>query len=295
MTAGPVAAVRMRLDRVGFCGIDDSVDLEEIAKLSRSYPWIEWGVLLRPDRQGEPRYASADLLKRLGCLVGARTSGDASNDAATGDATVESRSKKRRGRDLQLAAHLCGEDCLRALRGDVSHIEGLHALIGFQRLQINPTVANQAGGWEPDIAAAGLREVAAALLPLGIELILQVNDETKKLYELLFQDDEHTAPPNFAVLMDPSCGTGVAPTSRPVPLQGVHCGYAGGMGPDTITRQLGELSAACEGYAGTVWIDMESGIRSIDEDGHDIFDLSRVRRVVEAVLAADVLGPTSTL
>ena len=63
------------------------------------------------------------------------------------------------GAKLRLAAHLCGQDCLRqcfsgvvesqgyieyvrsgrALAGDVAHISGLHALLGFGRAQLNPT------------------------------------------------------------------------------------------------------------------------------------------------------------
>lgn len=33
--------------------------------LSAKYSWIEWGVLLRPDLEGTPRYASMDWVREL--------------------------------------------------------------------------------------------------------------------------------------------------------------------------------------------------------------------------------------
>ena len=37
---------------VGFCGVDNSVDPWLLAIISRAYPWIEWGILFRPDMEG---------------------------------------------------------------------------------------------------------------------------------------------------------------------------------------------------------------------------------------------------
>jgi len=253
----------MRLEAVGFCGVDDSVDLEELCQLSAAHPWIEWGVLLRPDKQGQPRYAGREALERLGGLVKERAA-------------------------LRVAAHLCGDDCLKALRGDAAHVRGLHELVGCRRMQINPTAANKASGWEPGPAAEGLRSVAAALP--DVELILQVNEETRELCRRLFENPERPAPANLAALLDASCGLGLAPAAHPRPLPGVHCGYAGGIGPDTVAAQLRNVAAACEGHAGAVWIDMESGVRGKDAEGNDIFDLARVRKVLDAILASGHLG-----
>lgn len=117
-------------------------------------------MLLRPDKQGQPRYASLELLPRLGHLA--------------------------RG-GLRFAAHLCGEDCLRcrvwgpffecrrAINGDVQRVRELHQLLGFRRMQLNPTKANEASGWVPEQAAENLRGIAKAMPEL--ELILQVNEE----------------------------------------------------------------------------------------------------------------------
>lgn len=290
------------LDRVGFCGVDDSVNLQELVDLSKAHPWIEWGVLLRPDRQGQPRYASQSLLRRLGQLAGApgnRESGGQDAECLNsldneGDDKARSRSPRARsgvcnaGEPLMLAAHLCGEDCLQALHGNTAHVTRWHKLLGFRRVQINPTVANNAGGWEPGVAVESLRKVAAALP--GVEFILQVNDETRELARRLFEDPDNGAPGNFAALLDPSCGLGIVPNAREPPFKGVHCGYAGGIGPNTVVAQLQEVEAACKGHEGSVWIDMESGIRTVDTSiGSDIFDLTKVRSVLEAVVLAEVI------
>ena len=53
------------LRALGLCGIDDSVDPELLALVSSSYPFVEWGVLFRPDLVGQPRYASPEWLQTL--------------------------------------------------------------------------------------------------------------------------------------------------------------------------------------------------------------------------------------
>jgi hypothetical protein len=51
--AGP----QLNLRYMGFCGVDDSVVNPELLHLiSLHYPWVEWGILFRPDLEGTPRY-----------------------------------------------------------------------------------------------------------------------------------------------------------------------------------------------------------------------------------------------
>lgn len=268
----------LRLETVGFCGLDDSADLVEVEQLSRHYSWIEWGVLLRPDLQGQPRYASEKFLKELGRLAGAAA---ATTKVADSDAVVGVVSPT-----IRLAIHLCGEACLQALRGDKDYVRSLHNQLGFRRMQLNPTEANAAGGWAVPEAAEGLRAVAAALPE--VEIILQLNTETRKLFEHLVGGESGEVPSNLAVLLDPSCGTGVAPLKREMPPQasGLHCGYAGGFGPEHIVEQLDDVAVACAGYKQPVWIDMESSLRTKTDEGRDIFDLTRVQAVIQAVQKA---------
>jgi len=79
------------------------------------------------------------------------------------------------------------------------------------------------------------------------------------------------------VLFDSSGGRGLAPVSWPAPLPGTTCGYAGGLGPDTLTEQLPLIHTAANGRG--YWIDMEGRLRTPE----DRFDLDRARRCLEIV------------
>lgn len=278
-------STRLELSAVGFCGVDASVDPEDLCTLSTRFPWIEWGVLVRPEfPEPTPRYAPEAWLRRL------------------------QTAKEKRGSDLcmRLAAHFCGSAARQLLAGDVSLVRRLCRDFGFQRVQVNPTSANgfDSAALRDDAAfrtktIAGFEAVLDALP--GIEFILQVNEETKPLADHFFGDEHETRETkettprrsrksNLAALFDPSCGTGVI-GDRPRALPFVHCGYAGGLGPDTVTQELPRIAAARNGSP--VWIDMETKIRTV-EGKNDIFDLDKVRTVLNALLASDVeLGAAS--
>ena len=70
---------------MGFCGADDSTSPEHMQLLSIHYPWIEWGVLFRPDMEGQPRYATSAWVDNL------------------------SKINKESGNVMKLAGHLCGD------------------------------------------------------------------------------------------------------------------------------------------------------------------------------------------
>jgi phosphoribosylanthranilate isomerase len=109
----------MRLRYLGFCGIDDSVSADKLHELSSKYPFIEWGVLFRSDKQGTPRYASIDHIQRI---------------VAT--------KHHDHSAVLHLAAHLCGDYCEDILlHANCSKVSWLVSL-GFKRFQLNPTAAN---------------------------------------------------------------------------------------------------------------------------------------------------------
>lgn len=78
------------------------------------------------------------------------------------------------------------------------------------------------------------------------------------------------------LLFDASRGQGVSPGAWPAPIDGINCGYAGGLGPDNLAEQL-ERIAAVAGDS-EVWIDMESGVRT--DDGEKL-DFAKVARCLE--------------
>ena len=44
-----------KLRALGFCGADDSVNPKLLGLFSNMYPFVEFGVLFRPDKEGTPR------------------------------------------------------------------------------------------------------------------------------------------------------------------------------------------------------------------------------------------------
>lgn len=248
----------MSLRALGFCGADDSVSPKLLGVICQSYPLVEFGVLFRPDKEGQPRYATASWVERLG--------------------EVASRSNGR----MKLAAHLCGGRVNEVLRGDDAFISTLPAL-GFRRVQINATAVN---GVDTSSLATAVPPVAALMARHPeFEFILQKNDETEPLWRGLLEGGGENMgaagrlPSNVTMLVDESKGTGVLASSWPSPPEGYDIGYAGGIGPANIQMVLRDVTTAAQGRK--VWIDMESSLRST-KNGDDVFDIDKCYQCIEA-------------
>ena len=249
-----------KLRALGFCGADDSVHPNMLGLISHAYPFVEWGVLFRPDLEGQPRYASTEWVQRL------------SRVASTAS--------------MRLAAHLCGSRVNEVLNGDDEFLSTLPAL-GFQRVQINATAVN-------GVDISRLKESVPALAGLmqkypNLEFILQKNDETEPLWEGMLQSDAcgplgHLAN-NVSMLVDESKGTGVLASSWPSTPEEYKIGYAGGIGPQNIEEVLNDVMKAAQGKP--VWIDMESSLRS-NKNGKDVFDIDKCYEVIYATCAAKI-------
>jgi phosphoribosylanthranilate isomerase len=245
------------LRALGFCGADDSVHPNFLAIISHAYPLVEMGVLFRPDKQGQPRYASIEWVKQLSAVA-----------LRMGE----------NGHHMKLAAHLCGTHVNDVLNGADAFLTQLTAW-SFRRVQINATEVN---GVDTSRLAESVPAVAALMKRHPqLEFILQKNEETRPLWEglLLYSTDEGGFPSNVSMLVDESKGTGVTATSWPSPPDNYELGYAGGIGPDNIQKILVDVAEAGQGRA--IWIDMESSLRSIKND-KDVFDLDRCYQVIEA-------------
>ena len=240
----------MPLRALGFCGVDDSVDPTLLQAVSAMYPLIEWGVLLRPDKEGEPRYPSPEWMDRL-----------AAHPLP------------------HLAGHLCGERCNEVLRGDYAYVKAISASHGFKRFQVNATAVNGVDTSDLAGAASRLRECMVAVRE--VEWILQRNEETAPLVDAFIADPE----PNMALLYDASCGTGVLATEYEAPIPGVRCGYAGGIAPSNVISVLSNVRDAA-GDVG-VWIDMESSLRAVSRsEGRDIFSITTCADVAAKVMSS---------
>lgn len=266
MTKRPLAedtdtasAPSMNLRCVGFCGADDSIEPSLLAAISAQHEWVEWGVLFRPDREGLPRYASRAWVDRLG--------------------TINTK------RSMRLAAHLCERRVDELLRGDTSFVAWLHDKIGFRRVQVNATAANGsnvacfATNAGAEACVARLRAACAALP--HVEFIVQRNRETRPLWERLTEDP----PSNMSILYDDSMGLGVSCTSWPAPpptSSPLRFGYAGGLSPANLEQQLVQIAATAPGR--TLWVDMETSLRTVLKDETDIFDANKAMKCVRLLV-----------
>lgn len=247
----------MLFRRIGFCGVDNSVEPELLVALLEQYPQIEWGVLFRSDLEGQPRYPTWTWVL---------------------DFTSKLQSKNIL--DISLAAHLCNDRCKQVLAGDSSFAKQLQD-IGFKRIQLNPTQANGIIIEEtliPDYVSNLLKVFND--LP-SIEFIFQLNEETLPIWSGLV----HKIPSNVSVLHDASCGKGKLISDFPSPLiyPSIPCGYAGGIGPTTIGTVVQNIQQVAQEHIPNLkkplWIDMESSLRStiLLSDGitDDIFDVNK--------------------
>lgn len=253
-----------KLRALGFCGADDSVSPNLLGIFSHSYPFVEFGVLFRPDKEGQPRYASSEWVERLSLVY-----------------------KRSHGR-MRLAAHLCGSRVNEVLDGDDAFLTKL-ANLGFQRVQINATAVN-------GVDTSRLGESVECFSKIisdhpELEFILQKNEETKPLWEGLLNLDSEMAgkvghlPENVSMLVDESKGTGVLASSWPSPPMEYEIGYAGGIGPSNISKVLQDVLHAGSGRE--IWIDMESSLRSVKND-KDVFDLDKCYSVIEKVCLSGI-------
>ena len=226
---------KLLLRVMGFCGADDSVHPEHMALISQRFPWIEWGVLFRPDLEGTPRYATWNWVERLAQL------------------------KRSEFPTMKLAGHLCAYRCQQILDGDANFAQQLQGL-GFGRIQINATAANKVNV-DPskfEAYATNIKSCVAAVP--HIEFIFQLNDETRGIWNCISaQAPTQPLPTNLSILFDASCGLGVLATEYPIPLDGIPCGYAGGIGPANLGDVIIAVERAAQGQP--VWIDMESSLR----------------------------------
>mmetsp|Transcript_10185 Transcript_10185/g.12360 ORF Transcript_10185/g.12360 Transcript_10185/m.12360 type:complete len:294 (+) Transcript_10185:19-900(+) len=278
-----------KLRALGFCGVDDTVSPELLASISARYEFVEWGILLRDELEGTPRYASKPWMERLK-VVNANKS-------------------------MRLAGHLCSKRCEQILKGDASYVQTLHEQFGINRFQVNATVANNVNN--NLVNDEGAMNLLNAILSLpNIEFILQRNEETRPIWEFIEKQSNSEKPQNMSYLFDESKGTGVVAAEWPDPPNNVKFGYAGGLGPKTLETQMEKMllktnsfqakknnlneeddhssnkkmklndnQSAASSLPVEIWVDMESSLRTLLKDDTDIFDVNKAMECVFISLA----------
>lgn len=293
-TTATAASSSPKLAALGFCSLDDSVNHRHLILLGKSYPTIEWGVLFRPDKEGQPRYATRQWVCRLAELL-------SQNDTAA-SANVSP--------PIRLAAHLCGSHVndLLSSSTNLSCANNIDTFLtelynwGFRRVQVNATAVNGVHteylGEEATVQSF-LRTTAAHP---KLEFIVQKNEETLPLWNGLLEQEAPQE--NIVFLHDESKGTGKEASAwstdpRFVTSSRKIVGYAGGIKPTNVAKVATDTRKACQESGGEeFWIDMESGVRSkvIGVGGEeDIFDLSKCYECIDTICELGLIEHPSGL
>ena len=87
---------------------------------------------------------------------------------------------------------------------------------------------------------------------------------------------------NTSILFDKSAGTGIVPDKWPYPEPWIHCGYAGGLGPQNFTEEVKKILTVANGSEWNknrnFWVDMERNVRTLDDSK---LDMKAVRNVLK--------------
>jgi len=105
---------------------------------------------------------------------------------------------------------------------------------------------------------------------IGAEISIQAGEVDSAVQSLLA---EMAADHTLSVLLDASVGRGIVPGEWIAAPSGVVFGFAGGLNPDNISAELERMASTVGNQ--TIWIDMETGVRTSDDLA---LDLSKVRR-----------------
>jgi len=159
------------------------------------------------------------------------------------------------------ALHLCGEGLLNFVKNDPVTVALTQH---FPRIQLNIRFDNVIQKLNINHLFNKIKQDPASTF------IIQYADDNANLLPELKKI------PNHQIFFDASAGTGVSPDAWPAPLAGHSCGYAGGIGPENVKDHLEKIGRVSQGQE--TWIDMESRVRT-----NDVFDLSKVKRVLEIV------------
>lgn len=228
----------MKINKVTMTGADDSISPNELFEISKKYPFVEWGILVSRNSQGNNRFPSLDWMNKLAEL----------NEGK-----------------LSLACHLCGTYVKEVLMGShrfINEIENIWQQ--FQRVQINTH------GYKHQFEKSAI----TYLKKFNKEIIFQFDGTNKPILDYAISEGV-----NCSTLFDMSHGAGVLPKEWLKPIDGVRCGYAGGLSPENIIQQIELIESKVGNYE--LWIDMETQIRSNNDQK---FDLDKVVSVLESCL-----------
>ena len=235
----------MKLKHITFTGIDVKTDIQELFKIQREFPIVEFGVLTSYHwYEYGNRYLDPLIINEL------------------------------RGNGLNLALHVCGFAAHDAAVGRWDLIDKLvwSNIDLFHRIQLN--ISNRSDN--PDSLMALPKVV-------GQEVIIQArNALNTNIYDATinkFKGYRRMFGRSFSMLLDSSGGHGIDTPLKVLP-SSCKVGYAGGFNPDNVGKKLSFLLQNVR--MGEFWIDMESGVRT--NDWFDVDKVRKVLEICEPII-----------
>jgi len=233
----------MIINKVTFTGIDDSVDMNGLKKISKEKPFVEWGILYSMAAQGKVAiYPSEEYISTF------------------------------LQHDMPIAVHLCG-----AIVGDLLKDENTPLNTIIENNLVLSTAISCARRIQLNFNAKKLKLSKDRLLnsmKVFPTTILQVNTNNLKLINEV-QSLVTGSTTKVDYLFDASGGNGKEISTIPVPITGEYCGYAGGLNPENLERLLAKMDLELPDDL-EIWIDFQTGVRTDKK-----FDLDKVSKCIE--------------
>ena len=229
----------MKIDKVTITGADDSTDIDWMQDLSQRFPFVEWGILVSERNEGTPRFPSKKWINRLVAVA--------------------------RKTPIMLSVHICGKWVREICQGDWSGLWESHDALTdvAMRVQLN------FHAYTHSLSAEFFER--AVVFGHDQQMIFQLDGVNDELMSRARRIGIDAVP-----LFDRSGGIGKVPDVWPQQTEGVYSGYAGGLGPANLKEELERISQVTQAD-GRIWIDMETRVRTEDDQALD-------KRAVETVL-----------
>ncbi len=226
-------------------GADDGTLPANLYALSLVYPFVEWGILLSKNNEGNPRFPSSVWLQNF---------------------FIDKPS------DVRVSGHICGRWVRDIVNGGIEFANQKEALLPFfDRFQLNFHA-------EPH-RIINVDNYLYALDYLVASRNQQVIYQRDEVNDSLFFHARGQPAKRMDIdavpLYDISGGRGILPKEWPAP-EGKYCGYAGGLSPANLQNEIKKLSEVAGEHQ--IWIDAETHLRSED---NQFLDLQKVAEFLQ--------------
>ncbi len=237
-------------------GADDSVQVEDLLQLSDKYPFVEWGILFSKSQNGNPRYPTYEWIDEL----------------------AEAYYYRQESAPEKFSLHLCGENMRLLLKGDDRAFRELGSDIMemFGRVQLNTP--------KQDLEWDVYKLIDIIKSYPNKQFIFPLKGGFNEAHSRALVSEAGLQ--NISFLFDDSGGKGISPKDWNIPsVSNVSTGYAGGLGPDNIYKELGRVQSTVairSDFTADYWLDMETKLRSGDAlNPEEKFDLEKCVQVLE--------------